>query len=295
MPKGDREILKADPEDGTAPIANLLLEALAMAHLSGEEKGAVLFLWRRTYGWQEGSRRKTEDSISLPEWAAALDTSKDYSARIVKQLVQKRIILQKDLGKGRGYTYSMNTRVNQWDRGSLDGLLLSKRYSQGLSKRYSPLPPKKTTPSDTNLATPKERLKKELKKECVHAPKLSSNPSIARMQRYLGFPEKTAVDPVPNPGKEAMFIKKMLKRGFTEEQIFKCWEDKVDDRGEFVSMVWVNEDIGKKGGSHGTHKQGSQKLPPRDGYSKPPRNPKLDKLVEQQRAADHSPGRDKPG
>ena len=96
MPKGDHKKLKADPEDGTAPIANLLLEALAMAHLSGEGKGAVLFLWRRTYGWQEGSRRKTEDKISLPEWSAALDTSKDYSARVIKQLVKKQIILQKD-------------------------------------------------------------------------------------------------------------------------------------------------------------------------------------------------------
>ena len=54
MPKGDRVIGKADPEDGTTPVANLLLEALAMAHLSGEEKGAVLYLWRQTYGWVDG-------------------------------------------------------------------------------------------------------------------------------------------------------------------------------------------------------------------------------------------------
>lgn len=44
-----------------------------------------------------------------------------------------------------------------------------------------------------------------------------------------------------------------------------------------------------------THRGHSTKLPPRDGYTKPHRNPKLDKLVEQQRAAGHSPGRDKPG
>lgn len=50
MPRGDREKLKADIEDGTTNIAHLLLEALAMADLSGAEKGLVLFLWRRTYG-----------------------------------------------------------------------------------------------------------------------------------------------------------------------------------------------------------------------------------------------------
>jgi len=165
MPKGDKEILKADPEDGTTPISNLLLEAVAMAHLSGEEKGAVLFLWRRTYGWVNGDKRKTEDEISLPEWAAALDSSKDYVARVVKRLVQKQIIIQKDLGKGKGYIYSMNTRVNQWDGSSLNSLLLSERYSQGLSKKYTPLPTKRTTPPATNLAMPKETLKKVKKKD----------------------------------------------------------------------------------------------------------------------------------
>ncbi|MFC2011189.1 replication protein [Chloroflexota bacterium] len=52
MPKGDRKILKADPEDGTTPVANLLLEALVIAKLTSKERAACLFLIRRTYGWQ---------------------------------------------------------------------------------------------------------------------------------------------------------------------------------------------------------------------------------------------------
>lgn len=51
MPKGDREKLKADPEDGTTPIAHLLLEAFSIANLTKKELQAVLFLMRRTYGW----------------------------------------------------------------------------------------------------------------------------------------------------------------------------------------------------------------------------------------------------
>ena len=43
MPKGDRERLKADLEDGSTPLANLLLEALATANISGVQKGLVLF------------------------------------------------------------------------------------------------------------------------------------------------------------------------------------------------------------------------------------------------------------
>ncbi len=54
MPKGDKAILKADPDDGTTPVSNLLLEALAIAKLSGMEKGALAYLWRVE---ESGARR----------------------------------------------------------------------------------------------------------------------------------------------------------------------------------------------------------------------------------------------
>lgn len=54
-------------------------------------------------------------------------------------------------------------------------------------------------------------------------------------------------DPIPHYGKEGKAIKRMLSRGFTREEIMSCWKEKVAKRGgEFVSMFWVNEDIGKK-------------------------------------------------
>ncbi|GAH72589.1 unnamed protein product, partial [marine sediment metagenome] len=100
-------------------------------------------------------------------------------------------------------------------------------------------------------ATAKEKLKKVKQSvpslDGAHKPKLSKHPLIAQMQRHLGFPEKTDKDPIPNPAKEAQFIKKMLARGFTRDDILTCWKRKVDQRGgEFVSLVWVNEDIAKK-------------------------------------------------
>jgi hypothetical protein len=159
MPKGDRSILKADPEDGTTPISNLLLEALAMAHLSGEEKGAVLFLWRRTYGWEEGERRKIVDEISLKEWALALDTSERYAGKVIQSLSDKMLIIRKgEIGKV--YNYQMNTRVAEWDGGVLNCTELTERYRQGLSKKYTPVCTKMDTPSDTNSASPKESINK---------------------------------------------------------------------------------------------------------------------------------------
>jgi len=69
---------------------------------------------------------------------------------------------------------------------------------------------------------------------------------FAQIRAYLGFPDKVSQDPIPNYGKEGQAIKRMLTRGFTREAIVECWKSKVSQRGgEFVSMTWVNEDIGK--------------------------------------------------
>ena len=69
---------------------------------------------------------------------------------------------------------------------------------------------------------------------------------FTQMHEYFGFPEKIKVDPIPSYGKEGQAIKRMLTRGFTREAIVECWKGKVSQRGgEFISMTWVNEDIGK--------------------------------------------------
>ena len=88
---------------------------------------------------------------------------------------------------------------------------------------------------------------------------------FAEMRKTLGYSEKVrggealpAIeenqamtadrrDPIPNYGKEGKAIKRMLTRGFTCEEILACWKAKVFHRGgEFISMTWVNEDIGKQ-------------------------------------------------
>jgi hypothetical protein len=78
------------------------------------------------------------------------------------------------------------------------------------------------------------------------------NEIFAEMRKYLGYHERTPQDPIPSYGKEAQAIKRMLTRGFTSEDILACWKGKVSQRGgEFVSMVWANEDIGRRKDSYG--------------------------------------------
>jgi hypothetical protein len=83
---------------------------------------------------------------------------------------------------------------------------------------------------------------KEEKKDSV------INEIFAEMRSYLGFPGKVKIDPIPSYGKEGQAIKRMFTRGFTREEILACWKGKVSQRGgEFVSMTWVNQDIGTTG------------------------------------------------
>ncbi len=171
MPKGDRDIGKADPENGTTPISNLLLEVITMANLSGKKRGALSFLWRRTYGWEDKEKkksgqkypRKTEDVITLREWSLALRTDVAYASRLIEDLVKKQIIVREPLGTGKGYRYRLNTRIDEWDNSCINVQLLYKLTTQGLYKKYKQELSKTTTPSATDSASSKERLNKDIK------------------------------------------------------------------------------------------------------------------------------------
>lgn len=115
MGQGDRDIFKADLDDGYTKIANLILEALAMCRISGVQKGICLFLFRRTYGWG-----KAEDAISLGEYAAACGTSEAYISRQIKDLLAKSIIIRVSYIPGKTPVYTFNTRVAEWDKGCIN-------------------------------------------------------------------------------------------------------------------------------------------------------------------------------
>lgn len=129
MPKGDIDIFKADIEDGYTKIANLILEALAIANLSGIQKGICLFLLRRTYGW--GIK---EDSITLNEFAQACGSSDSYISKQIKQLIKWQVIIRTNYQPGKTPTYTFNTRVAQWDRGCINVQGLYESAVKGLYK-----------------------------------------------------------------------------------------------------------------------------------------------------------------
>lgn len=121
MPKGDYRQLKADIEDGTVPIAHLLLEAASMAKLNGVAKGLLMFIWRRTYGWANGKQKHKDDRITLAEFAQATSSAKTYVSTQLKLLVKQGIVMEKvDPDNARYKRYGMQTEVNQWSSEVID-------------------------------------------------------------------------------------------------------------------------------------------------------------------------------
>ncbi|MDD3363545.1 MAG: replication protein [Syntrophomonas sp.] len=141
MPRGDREIFKADCEDGFTRIANLILEALTITRLNATQMGICLFLLRRTYGWN-----RSEDAISLGDFASACGTSKAYISRQLADLLHKKIIRRLSYEPGKTPVYAFTSRIAEWDAACINlQALLDNANSgvydcavEGLSNQTSP-------------------------------------------------------------------------------------------------------------------------------------------------------------
>ena len=202
----------------------------------------------------------------------------------------------------------MNTRVAEWDKGCLIQQGLSEIAKQGLPKTTRVALPKTTTPTDTNLATPKESIKESIKERYIVLFNLWNELRVITHKK-LTTDMKRAIDSARKDYSQeeigqAMRNYAVIVKG-TEYYFNHKWtlaeflsRRHSNNIERFLDLEVVKSNF-KKEEHYGAHRQGSTKLPPRDGYTKPPSNPKLDRLVEQQRAerqraANHISGSDEP-
>ena len=223
MAQDDREKIKATLDGGYTPIANLLLEALAAARLKGIEKGICLFLWRRTYGWG-----RTEDCITLREFALACATSVCYISRQLKELVDRRVVLRTSYQPGKAATYTFNTRIDQWDQNCLDvqGLHngakqgLHNSAIQGLHNGARVDTPQAQAPQGfaPSLKKDQKNIKKNIKKN-IYPPTplkggaLETDPGIKQVLDYYHdmFVAQFGERPVINGRKDGAIVKSLLQ------------------------------------------------------------------------------------
>jgi len=116
MPKGDAEDLRADLDDGYAKVANLLLEALACAPLTGTEHAVVYFVFRRTFGWakKRDQRSGKMDAMTAEEIAQGTARPTSSIRRALQSLVKAHVLISTPVKAGNYFAYGVNPDVFSW-------------------------------------------------------------------------------------------------------------------------------------------------------------------------------------
>jgi len=95
-------------KNGFLSIANELAEYFARVNIPGNEMRIVWTVWRKTWGWQNGDRKKDWDWISLSQFEKLTLMKRSNIVDCVKSLVVKRILLKSEKG------LKFNQNYNEW-------------------------------------------------------------------------------------------------------------------------------------------------------------------------------------
>lgn len=173
--------IQVDDGDFTR-LHNTILEKLALARFSASEYRCLMFLFRRTYGWQ-----KKEDAISLAQWAegTGIDPEKHRRnvLRTLQGLIEKRVIYAKEHGSNHPATWGFNKHFDEWDAllfpptvvsrdNSPESTVVSRDNTSVVSRDN------KTVVSGDNHKRKKEILKKEGEGIAATQPRPAPHPAV---------------------------------------------------------------------------------------------------------------------
>jgi len=83
-------------KNGHIKIANELIEHFATVNITGQEWRIIWVLLRKTWGWEDGDRRKDWDWISITQFEKMTGMKKSNVYNSLKSLLVKRLILKQD-------------------------------------------------------------------------------------------------------------------------------------------------------------------------------------------------------
>ena len=191
-------------------IHNAILEALAKVRLSGAEFRCVMFLIRKTYGWQ-----KKEDKISLSQWADGMDAKRPHVLATLNNLIKKKVIYRR-LDDGQVPFYGFNKYVELWENVEVNSER-GRRFT-----KYKELLPKQVTVTKagnstvTKAGTHKRNIKENIKENM-------GDENISKQQideMITSFSDAANILPISEDyGKWTKEVKVQIKRGLTPEDI----------------------------------------------------------------------------
>lgn len=163
-------------ENGYTAIAHELLEQIILAPLRGQQYKCLLFLARKTYGFN-----KKSDKLSLSQWAEGTGIERHNVWRELQGLIALNIIHVTDNGPKRPKTYAINKDYDTWNRQTVvDG-----DYKSVVADDYS------STPSVVeddykSVVTPHESTKERKESSTAAAAKRTISDFAKAYQDILG-------------------------------------------------------------------------------------------------------------
>ena len=137
-------------QNGYTRIANELLEAICRLNISGNELRILLFIVRRTYGFN-----KSSTNISLTEISEATGVRKNHVSRALKKLSDLKIIKRQTFSGTKSQSISIVKNYEEWTVENCTELPLPKMVT--VTKNGNPTVTKNGNP------TYKENIKDNIK------------------------------------------------------------------------------------------------------------------------------------
>lgn len=208
-------------DGGFTRIHNAILDTLTKANLSALEFKLVLFIIRKTYGFQ-----KKTDIISLTQFESC-GCSRRKIISSLQNLLRLKVIVREQ--RGQSFEYGFNKYAEEW----LPETFVSRRAGQGKYFHITSDLIDTSDPKDTSTSDLKDTKTSDLKD--THKRKKETIKETPEHQKmFVLLAEVCVLDPKLKRGQIAKTAKQLVDAGYvsTDMVAFSAWWKTHDFRGQ---------------------------------------------------------------
>ena len=212
-------------ELGHIEIANDIVEKLYSSHLSGSEFMIILFVIRRTWGWN-----KKEDQISISQVVTETTLARKTICECLNKLVTKRLLFKRE---GNVNTLCFNKNYDEW--------LVTKRtlgsYQKVTIQVVTKTTPKVVTKTTLPIYIKDNKDNKDTNVSLTNGQKKEKT-SVKKILSYFGikFEEKYSNKNFCNFPKDTPLVKKLLDV-HSEQRIKELIDIYFSSNDEFINKA----------------------------------------------------------
>jgi phage replication O-like protein O len=194
---------KPEIDDGHTKIANELLDAIIQADFSKRQLKILLFIMRKTYGWN-----KPEDDIARSQMVDATNMHNPHITKTIQELLEMNVIIVSQGSHAK--RYRINKYYDTWRMTEMvivtktvikpKLVIVTETVTENYQNSNNPLPkqsPQKTTPKDnTKDIAAKVKTSAISLKKFIEQCKQENKPVLSKDSIVFKNAEKLNIDPL---------------------------------------------------------------------------------------------------